>query len=395
MKKSIGVFLIIFLGCHSSLTAQPGIHFRTHSFDSLRALAANEHKLLFIDCYTDWCGPCKWMDKNVYQNDTTGDTYNEHFISAKIDMEKGQGAEIRTRYEVTCYPTYLFIDSNGNLIHRASGAMPVDKFVQLGKDALSSKDNFAARQSAYTSGKLDAAGFVQYLGLRNATCLPVQDEIASYFSDTAGLYKNPYTWIILRDYQSDPHSSAIRYLSANRTQYAALHTADSVALILERSWGGAFGACLYKKGGPDTITYQKLRIELMQEKLPFQDRLLLRSAMAYCEIQGDWPEYEKKAVAYISRFVATDAFMLNNTAWVFYEHSTDPAYLDSALSWSARAVAIDPNYYFVDTYAALLYKRGRMPDAKREAERAIALAKEGKIDCAGTEELLRKIKKGK
>ena len=43
-----------------------GIHFEQGlSWKDILAKAKAEHKYIFVDCYATWCGPCKYMDKNV------------------------------------------------------------------------------------------------------------------------------------------------------------------------------------------------------------------------------------------------------------------------------------------------------------------------------------------
>src|SRR6185503_10815231 len=98
----------------------------------LLARAKKEKKMIMVDAFTTWCGPCKWMAKNIFPNDTVAEFYNKNFINAKIDMEKGEGPDLAKKYEVGCYPTFLFIDGNGQLIHRQSGGGEVKSFIQLG-----------------------------------------------------------------------------------------------------------------------------------------------------------------------------------------------------------------------------------------------------------------------
>jgi uncharacterized protein YyaL (SSP411 family) len=52
-------------------------------------------KPIFVDCYTSWCAPCKKMEQTVFVNDTVYKFYNEHFINFKVDMEKGEGVEMK------------------------------------------------------------------------------------------------------------------------------------------------------------------------------------------------------------------------------------------------------------------------------------------------------------
>jgi addiction module RelE/StbE family toxin len=94
-----------------------------HTLDMLKAKAKKEKKLIFIDAYTTWCGPCKWISANIFTDKDVATFYNKNFINAKFDMEdQGEGTKIGSLYKVMCYPNLLFIDADGKLVHRTSGA---------------------------------------------------------------------------------------------------------------------------------------------------------------------------------------------------------------------------------------------------------------------------------
>jgi thioredoxin-related protein len=79
------------------------------------------------------------MDANVFPDKRVGNYFNEHFINYKFDMEKGEGPAFAKKYNVRNYPTYLFINSQGNIVHRVSGSRPVDQLIEEGKKAVSKK----------------------------------------------------------------------------------------------------------------------------------------------------------------------------------------------------------------------------------------------------------------
>src|SRR5476651_1800653 len=81
------------------------------------AQAKETHKLIFLDMYTDWCGPCKEMDKDVFPMQAVGDVFNSSFINYKLDAEKGEGPAVKKKYDVASYPNYLFVDGEGTLIY--------------------------------------------------------------------------------------------------------------------------------------------------------------------------------------------------------------------------------------------------------------------------------------
>ena len=66
-----------------------GIDFFPGSWNEALELAKKEDKLIFLDAYASWCGPCKSMQKKVFPTDKVGEYFNARFINVKIDMEKG------------------------------------------------------------------------------------------------------------------------------------------------------------------------------------------------------------------------------------------------------------------------------------------------------------------
>lgn len=111
------------------------IKFESGTWEEIKAKSIQENKLIFLDAYATWCGPCKWMAKNVFTNDSVADYFNANFINAKIDMESGEGIEIAKQYNVNVYPSLLFIDGQGKLIYRATGAHQPQPFIELAKEA--------------------------------------------------------------------------------------------------------------------------------------------------------------------------------------------------------------------------------------------------------------------
>ena len=108
--RRVHVFLFAFLFILSTGLEAQRINFEKGSWSEALAKAKKEDKIVFVDCYTTWCGPCKWMDKNVFTDGAVAEFYNEHFVNVKLDMERGEGLDIATIYDVRAYPTLLFIN---------------------------------------------------------------------------------------------------------------------------------------------------------------------------------------------------------------------------------------------------------------------------------------------
>lgn len=132
---------VLFIGLKSDtpVVQEAGINFAHIDFKAAKALAKKENKLIFIDAYTTWCGPCKLMSKTVFKEKAVGDYYNEHFVNLKVDMETSEGIFLGKRYNVTGYPTFIYITPDGTLIKKTMGATKSATFIGYGKSAVKAK----------------------------------------------------------------------------------------------------------------------------------------------------------------------------------------------------------------------------------------------------------------
>lgn len=121
------------------------IAFVSGSWKQALAKAKKEHKLIFVDAYTTWCRPCIQMAKDIFTLDNVADLYNAHFINVSMDMEKGDGPALIKKYKISAYPDFLFIDGDGNVIHRGGGYQAAKEFIDLGKAAIKAGKSSAKR----------------------------------------------------------------------------------------------------------------------------------------------------------------------------------------------------------------------------------------------------------
>jgi len=101
---------------------QKGIQFnKGTSYSTILKRAKSQNKPIFIDFYTTWCAPCKWMDKDVFQLDQVGELFNKNFINLKVDAEKGEGPMLAQQFGVIGFPTLIYLDSNGDVVESQLG----------------------------------------------------------------------------------------------------------------------------------------------------------------------------------------------------------------------------------------------------------------------------------
>ena len=112
--------------------------------------------MIFVDAYAVWCGPCQRMAKEVFTLPEVGTFYNKNFVNVKFDMEKGEGPKFAQKYQVSSYPTLLFIDENEEAVNVAKGSRPAEQFIALGKATLNRLDKTTDFEEKYEEGERSA-----------------------------------------------------------------------------------------------------------------------------------------------------------------------------------------------------------------------------------------------
>jgi len=114
-----------------------GINFFKGTWEEALEKAKDENKLIFLDAYASWCGPCKRMAATTFKNKEVGDFFNANFVNFKMDMEKHEeGRRLSSKYRLTAYPTLYFIDANENIAHKTVGGLNKSQAISFGKEAL-------------------------------------------------------------------------------------------------------------------------------------------------------------------------------------------------------------------------------------------------------------------
>jgi len=105
------------------------------------AQARSAQKPVIVDVYTDWCGWCRRMDRDVYASAEVTDYLRQRFVTIKINAESPEAADyegkhtdsrgIAQRFRISGYPTTVFLRANGEHMANVPGYVPADKFLLL------------------------------------------------------------------------------------------------------------------------------------------------------------------------------------------------------------------------------------------------------------------------
>lgn len=184
MRKTFFLVSITFLSFQLIIGQQnTGVKFFEGSLPDALKKAAQENKLLFVDCHFEGCGPCLVLDKEIFPQKESGDFFNKEFISYRIDVYKeyGKSIEIENRYQTGPYPTLLFLDTNGKEVFKKIGCISVEEFVESGRNALEFlrlAGNIDSVKTAIATGKTlprQMFAFMIYL-VNNASVMMVESD---------------------------------------------------------------------------------------------------------------------------------------------------------------------------------------------------------------------------
>ncbi|MEZ0611309.1 thioredoxin family protein [Fibrella sp. WM1] len=424
-----------------------GINFFTGTWKDVLAEAKKQKKPVFVDIYTTWCGPCKRMAKEAFPDKAVGDLFNANFVSYQIDAEKGEGIEVAKKYNVTAYPTSLFVSADGDLIQRTVGYGGIKGLLDEANKAVEaarSTKPIAVWDKEFANGKRDADFLKTYLTQRATLGLPNGDALEAYLkaapetdlTSPAGLElisgnltttnSKGFDWLLdgIKANQGQRTSApvvqkavmAVSQLLA-RDERKATSEAEMERVIANRmkltqklGMKGPAGTAAtdgmwlnFYKRTKNAPKYREFATKSAQTLMAISaDSLKARNDEAYQRFLNQTqslPDSVKKT-ANFKRYAdqmkngATQqtAQALNSLAWGYFETLTDPADLNQALAWSGRSLELDRAAASLDTYAQLLGKLGRKPEAIKYEEEALAKAKATGEDVADYEKTLTALK---
>ena len=78
------------------------------------------------------------MSTKVFPTKEAGDFFNPRFVNIKIDMEKGEGKELLKRWKIDAFPTYLILNSEGEVVYTSKGYIPAPELIKRMQEGLDS-----------------------------------------------------------------------------------------------------------------------------------------------------------------------------------------------------------------------------------------------------------------
>jgi len=391
--KKLSLIIAVLISSTLILSAQDkGIKFEHSEWKEVLKKAKKENKIIMMDAYTTWCGPCKWMAKNTFTDEKVGKFYNANFVNTKFDMEKGEGPELAQKYGVRAYPTILYINGDGELVHVGVGALDGPSFIQLGKTALDDKKNFLSLGKAYKKNSKDAETVFAYCNALRDANQPFGEVVSEYLGSLKSKeYLKTENWQIIKEFSGEMNSDAFKYVVANTKKFYDAFGKEEVDakifMVYKTEIYKAFNNRSLKKK-----EYEAAKKTIADTKYKDQKHLFAETDLIWYQyFAKDMKAFGKAAVYLFENYGINDAGQLNSYAWSIYENCDDKKVLKAAIKMADKSLELNENYMVKDTKAALLFKTGQYKAALKLEKEALEECKAAGEDTAGYEELIKKI----
>lgn len=152
-----------------SLTATTGVDYFHSDWEVAKKAAEQQGKPIYVHFTTEWCGWCRRIEEDVYQN-PEGKKALEPFVPVSLDctVRDKEGQELQEarankklmqKWGGQGYPYLVQVTPEGVVFNSWSGYQPVPRFTEELKGALKSLEQFQAFQEKAKTADPDSYGF--------------------------------------------------------------------------------------------------------------------------------------------------------------------------------------------------------------------------------------------
>ncbi len=376
MKNKIIIaftLLCTFTLCVNAQQQNKSIMFVKGTISETLGQAKKSNKLVFVDCYTSWCGPCKMMEKYVFTNDTVASYFNKTFVNYELDMEKGEGPEFNKKYKVSSYPTYLFLDGDGKVVHRSGGKMPALEFIAVAQKAANPSETSLAIEARYAGGDRSPELVLKYIEVLKRTipnkATRIYQENLVTVSDEVLL--TDLGWEIIKLYPLNEEDRLYKFLNIHEAHFVSKYGKDEVEKIQKQVETRNLSKALFTK---DKENFFKRLAVYRQNGDAEALRKSAQMELVFYIFTHDYTSFINIAKQYSQSVLKTDDTTLSFVAHYCEGNSDDNAALQQALAMARQALMLNGKVYVNQrTYADLCYKLGLKEEAFKAAQACLQI----------------------
>ncbi|MFN5168771.1 MAG: thioredoxin family protein [Cyclobacteriaceae bacterium] len=332
--------LAVILAFLSAYAHAEGIEFFHGTWSEALAKAKTENKGIFVDVYAVWCGPCKYMTREIFTVAEVGDYFNQHFISFKVDGENEEPELIKS-IDLEAFPTLLFYDPAGTLVTKNIGALDDAGLLTLAKRAAS----FPASQKKVQSGSASREELVDYLMLIKDSKPDEFKRLASPLVTkmTGQDLANPANWELFTGAVTDLLSPDFKKVIENASMLSETHEgfSDYVNGVLQRE----FEAAASKGDLAGLKPYKQILGDIYNSLGDKKDPAYLDQKINadYYLYREEYPQYAAALIKWVDTFGKDDWNLMANSAVKLSENVPGDSNFQTALRWANEAVKLDRN----------------------------------------------------
>ncbi len=363
-----------------------GIDFGEEDFSTTLKEAATSNKLVFIDAFTTWCGPCKKLKRDIFPDSVVGKFFNQHFLNLEINMEKGEGIELAKKYHVKAYPTLLFVNSQGNVVHRATGFHTVEELLDLGHAAIDPNRQLITLENRFAAGEKNSEFLFQYAQVRFDLADDSYDKVADAYLQTQPNWGEEKNIRFIFKFLNKLDSKAADYFVKNRKRFEEKFGMDIVEQKIQD--------LVFKKINADQDTLLQGLDTLIAKIYPTEKSLMVdKFSMKYFREAEKIGLFANAADKYFKKQKNVAATEMNDAAFAIMDGTDEKKLLKKAVKWATTSVEKEPTLTNYETVVGLYYKLGKKSKALNFAKEAIEIGRKSGENYSMMNDWIEKINK--
>jgi thioredoxin-related protein len=397
MRRMLITICLLLLSGFAIAQESIGIQFQQGlNWAQIKEKALKENKYIFVDGFTTWCGPCKQMAQEIFPQQKVGAFFNQNFINVAVqfDVTKKDNPEVKNwykevkvfekEYQVVLYPTYLFFNPNGELVHRINGAtFSADEFITKAKKALDPSTQYAMLRQQFQKGNREP-NFLFTL-----TKAAQQTNDFKFIPIVANAYLNTQKNLLTNENirligtatlkSTDPGFKVLRehgqlvdsVLGKGKSTFLLKTIAFDEVLLPYLNVGGkkteyGAGMTVYEGKPRANVDWEEAQKKLLPTYEDLADEIILEAKPFYYREQQNWPKFTEAVSAYVyQRSNAINMDKVDSYANDIFIFRDDPTCINAAIGWSNKIFLEAKNentqsyLQYLFTLGNLLYKSGK------------------------------------